>query len=433
MPAGTAIGARGVTDWAAEDLEYLGGSYAAVDAETRERRVRFFFEQERAKREARRRLDAEGNDTTLPAFDTLRARLAVPRMPTAARITGWQRQRSRVMLAAQFKAGKTTLVGNMIRSLVDGDPFLGRDNVAPIDGTLVLLDDEMGADLTDDWLSAQQIHHDDRVVPVSLRGRAASFNIIDDTVRGEWAGRLKQHGCAYLVLDNLRPMFDALGLDEHHDAGRFLVAFDALLTEAGIPEALVVHHMGHTGERSRGDSRLRDWPDVEWKLVRRDENPASPRFISAYGRDVDVPESQLDFTLEGRRLTIAGGSRQDMLTTEALDAVLSALEASGQPLSTRGIECAVAQKTTAHSRAIVRAAITVGIRTGRITTEYGPKNAILHSVRQCAEVRRECASAQVSTSAPVRRDLYSPARTRTDSDGPLTADGKPFHFDGRPT
>ena len=28
-------------------------------------------------------------------------------------------------------------------------------------------------------------------------------------------------------------MLDALGLDEHREAGRFLVAFDALLAEAG--------------------------------------------------------------------------------------------------------------------------------------------------------------------------------------------------------
>jgi hypothetical protein len=68
------------------------------------------------------------------------------------------------------------------------------------------------------------------------------------------------------------------------------VAIDELLLEAGIDEALVVHHMGHSGERARGDSRLRDWPDVEWRLMRQDDDPASPRFLTAYGRDIDVPE-----------------------------------------------------------------------------------------------------------------------------------------------
>ncbi len=358
-------------------------------AEEHERHVLFYLDQERARREARRRLDAEGHDTTPPAMETLRARLAVATLPPPARIAGWQMQHSRVMLAAQFKAGKTTLVGNLIRSLVDGDPFLGRDAVTPIDGTLVLLDNEMSAYQGDEWLREQGIRHDDRVVPVSLRGRAASFNILDDRIRGEWVRRVRDHSCSYLVLDCLRPMMDALGLDEHHDAGRFLVAFDALMAEAGIPEALVVHHMGHTGERSRGDSRLRDWPDAEWRLVRRDDNPASPRFITAYGRDIDIPESQLDFTLTGRRLLIAGGSRHDLASAEALDDVLAVLTASSAPLSARAIERGCAAAGSTHGRNLIRASIAFGIQHQYIATEPGPNRAVWHHA--------------VDTSAPVRR------------------------------
>ena len=197
------------------------------------------------------------------------------------------------MLAAQFKAGKTTLVGNYIRSKVDGDPFLGRAKVTPITGTLVLIDLEMSASQLDAWLRAQGIRDDDRVVPIPLRGQAASFNLLDESLRAQWVARLRQAHAEDLVLDCLRPVLDALGLDEQREAGRFLVAFDALPARGRIPEALVIQHMGHGNERARGDSRLRDWPDAEWRLVRRDDDPASPRFITAYGRDVDVPESQL--------------------------------------------------------------------------------------------------------------------------------------------
>jgi hypothetical protein len=31
-----------------------------------------------------------------------------------------------------------------------------------------------------------------------------------------------------------------------------LLASDELLNEAAVPEALIIHHMGHTGEPSRG-------------------------------------------------------------------------------------------------------------------------------------------------------------------------------------
>jgi hypothetical protein len=53
--------------------------------------------------------------------------------------------------------------------------------------------------------------------------------------------------------------------------------------------------MGHGQERSRGDSRLLDWPDVNWKIVKEsqsetdpDEAPGDRRFFSALGRDVNV-------------------------------------------------------------------------------------------------------------------------------------------------
>ena len=184
-------------------------------------------------------------------------------------------------------------MGNAIRSLVDDEPFLGRYAVEPVQGAVVLLDFEMSGGQLDSWLGDQRIRHDDRVVVIPLRGRAATFDILDKDVRASWARRLRAHRAVYVVLDCVRPIMDALALDEHRDAGQLLVAFDALLAESGVSEALVVHRMGHTGGRSRGDSRLRDWPDVEWRLLRRDDEPSAPRFITAYGRDVDVPETIL--------------------------------------------------------------------------------------------------------------------------------------------
>ncbi len=94
------------------------------------------------------------------------------------------------------------------------------------------------------------------------------------------------------------------------------------MLEAGIRECVLVHHMGHTGERSRGDSRFRDWPDVEWNLVRlKPDDPASPRYMRSYGPDVDVPEAQLVYDPATRALTITAGSRKDATARNALDAV----------------------------------------------------------------------------------------------------------------
>jgi hypothetical protein len=102
-------------------------------------------------------------------------------------------------------------------------------------------------------------------------------------------------GVQLAVLDCLRPAMDAPALDEHSEAGRFLTAFDELLKEANIPEALVVHHSGHGGERSRGDSRILDWADGIWNLVRENKDDLdSARFISAKGREALVATRLLD-------------------------------------------------------------------------------------------------------------------------------------------
>jgi hypothetical protein len=188
----------------------------------------------------------------------------------------------------------------------------------------------------------------------------------------------------------LRPCLDAIGLDENHDAGKFLVAFDALLAEAGISEAMVVQHMGHSNERSRGDSRILDWPDANWMLVRETADPTSTRFIKAYGRDVEQPEQRLAYDPATRRLSVDGGSRREQATVDALDAVLDVLDGATEAQSGRAIETLLDESE--HGRASIRAAIKQGIITGAIITEPGPRNAILHRRNtQCAGVRHQCA------------------------------------------
>lgn len=362
------------------------------------RRVEAAYNSERARRDARRRLaDDDRGQVDPPELVTLRDRLAQPVTVTPFRIEALQPEGSRVICAAQFKAGKTTIVGNLIRSLADGDPFLDRYHVGPIAGTVALLDFEMSAGQLSAWLRDQQIRRTDRVVVAALRGQARCFDVRDERIRAEWITRLA--GVSYLIVDCVRPILDAVGLDEHRETGAFLAGLDSLLTEAGIGECLAIHHMGHTGERSRGDSRLRDWPDVEWRLVRQNDDPASDRFFSAYGRDVDMPEARLLYDAPSRRLTITDGSRRDQVVIDVLGDVLITLDRASEPQSARAIQTALGD--TEHTRASVRSAIKQGISEGAITTEAGPRNAILH--------RRniECATSEPAQSAHSPSDSAS--------------------------
>lgn len=272
---------------------------------------------------------ADREEMRLVGLDIAKGRIAkrtadtfeLPEMPTLAdllaeddedeeyRIKGLIPAGGRIILSAPMKSGKTTLVGNLIRSLADGDDFLGTYPVTPLgeDATIAVLDTEMSKRQMKQWLRDQGMRNPQRVHPVSLRGRVGSFAIMDDTIRAQWAAQLREMNTEILILDPLGPVFDSAGVDENDNAvGQVLVAIDALAQEAGIGEVFIMHHTGHEGERARGHSKLRGWPDAEWFLRRdlRDEGDSS-RYFRAFGRDVDVPETLLSYDTDTRHLTLA--------------------------------------------------------------------------------------------------------------------------------
>ena len=331
----------------------------------------------------------EARPVELPAFVRLDRFLAEPDPEVTYRVDRLWPAGGRVLLAAQYKAGKSTVVGNILRSLADGDDLFGTYPVTVPEGRIVLIDDELHRDTLRRWLRQQGVRQQDRVDVVPIRGQLSSFDLLDDRTRDAWARRIQDAGADVLILDCLRPVLDALGLSEDKDAGRFLVAFDTLLHDADVDEGLGIHHMGHAGERSRGDSRLRDWPDAEWRIVRDkddqddQDNPAGPRFFSAYGRDVDEPEQQLALDPDGRRLTIVGGSRRESRTQTAITAVVEAVTTTPGVNST-DLRKAVREVTGGQAPEVDKAR-DAALKQGLIRTETGARGARLHYLADAPE------------------------------------------------
>lgn len=340
--------------------------------------------------EAKRRFDAKSVGPLVRSATSLTIFLAQPPNPTPMRIANLMPDGGRVVFSAPYKAGKTTAVGNLMRSLVDGDPFLDSFTVNKPARRLVLIDNELSADMVRDWLLKQGIRNTDAVADViCLRGQVSTFDILNDHRRAEWAKWLRDLGCDYLIFDCLRPVLDALGLDENHDAGKFLTAFDELLAEAQTcGDATIVHHMGHTNERSRGDSRIQDWPDAIWKLVRENaDDEFSPRYFSATGRDVEVPQGLLDYNPTTRHLAYRGTNRSDAQKqrkvtaahTEILKLLKDDQTNGGNGLSQKKIE----DDATKHpnvSRQTVRNALKAGVESGELSTWDGPRNAKMYTL-----------------------------------------------------
>lgn len=339
----------------------------------------------RIERAARAEVDAEGVAVP-PAPVTGTAFLAEPDEDVTYRITGLWPAGGNILLAAQAKAGKTTLTGSLVRSLCDGDPFLDQHHADPPPGTVFLIDAEMPRHQARRWLRAQGIRKTDRFTYQPLRGSAASFNLLLPEVRRRWAARIRAASASVLIIDPIGPILNACGIDENTaEVGTFLDhALGELLTDAEVTECAVVHHMGHSGERSRGNSRLRGWPDAEWFLVRQDDSPSSPRFFSAYGRDVDMPESRLEYDPDTRRLTIAGGSRKAAVAAAALSDLIKIICAH-PGINTRALEDALCSGDMAHSRDAGRAAVSTALREGLILRKDGPNRSKLHYPTDQAE------------------------------------------------
>lgn len=230
----------------------------------------------------------------------------------------WPAQ-GRVLLAAQAKSGKTTMVAaNLIPALVDGGEFLGRYQVEKVTRRVIYLNMEVGTRTMRRWLQDAKIDNTGAITVANLRGKAAALSLNSEAGRKKFGQWLADNDAEVVVLDPLAPVLASLGLDENSnaDVATFFAWWSEALMLGNVVDDLVVHHAGHGGERSRGASRLLDEPDAVWTLTKdadlkesTEDDPfgESPtRYLSAYGRDVDLSPEALAFDFTTRRLELTG-------------------------------------------------------------------------------------------------------------------------------
>jgi len=283
-----------------------------------ELRVRERLEHLRADAEARRRYRAEAAGPVTLDVATLAEILDRPE-PPPDRIDGLLPADGTVLLNGPRKAGKTSLMVNLARCLIDGGDFLGRYSVQPVQGTVALLNFEMSDRQVGRWAHDVGVPGD-RLVIVSLRGQVSPFTRPE--VRADLAARLARAGATFLMVDTFTRAFTGVSENDTGEVGRFLSDLELFArSEVGVREIFLTAHTGWNAERTRGSSALEGWPDAIWNL-RVDENPDNPgRYFSALGRDVDVPEDRLDGGHPGQRfMTLTGeGSRADAREAEAAE------------------------------------------------------------------------------------------------------------------
>ena len=273
-----------------------------------EKDFEFELRRSRIRRDVKRILDSEEALKTYDRFSfipNLGDELKLPEeevdwtienlIPTGANIT----------LTAQYKAGKTTLINNLAKSLADGTKFLNYFKPANHTGRVVIFNYEVSENQYRRWMKDIAIENAGNVTLVHLRGKAVPM--ISDYVRKEVVETLQSLKCQTWIVDPFARAFTGSGDENSNsDVGVFLDQLDIIKERAGVSNLILPVHTGRAQEfgidRARGATRIDDWADVRWLLKKTDDG----RFFSADGRDVMLEEQMLRFDPATRHLTLGG-------------------------------------------------------------------------------------------------------------------------------
>nr|WP_300338777.1 AAA family ATPase [Actinomyces sp.] len=352
-------------------------------AQWRAGQVALQAEQLRISAEARDIVTLEKDEATwsFPShLPTLADELALPDEDTEYLIQDVFPVDANVLLTAQYKTGKTTMVLNLLRALADGTPFLGSLAVNLDPGTRVTyLNYEVGEGMIRKWFRAQGLAHPENVSLLNVRGH--SLPVLRPHPRHQLVTYLKDTGARVLVVDPYARAFVGSGTDENDNmqAGAFLDAWDQIKEEAGVREMVMVTHTGRaTGPsgrtRARGATRVDDWADVRWALT-RDPERDTDRYLSATGRDVEWPEHLLTYDPVTRHLTATDGDRTQVRRNRVEDAVVDVVRAN-PGVGAKALEALVRDKVEdGVSATAFKAAVADARAHLRISSQPGPRGS----------------------------------------------------------
>lgn len=284
------------------------------------------------------------------------------------------------LLASQFKAGKTVLLLNLVRALVDGEPFVGRFQTC-LGARVCWLNYELTGLTAQQWLRALGFERADRADIVGLRGER---NPLASDAGREWLVRfLTERDVGFLVVDTFRGAYVGVG-DSHNDnaqVGRFTALLDQIKQEAGVSGLALSHHFGRKKhepgeEHGQGAVELDNWADTRWLLTR----DGADRFLHVEGRDGWLEESRLSFDPPTRRLWLPdddlGVARSEARESRARDALILAVR-SEPGLNARGVR-ERARGGGGVATADLDAALPKLVEEGRICVVRGAGNSKLH-------------------------------------------------------
>ena len=262
----------------------------------------------RIRRQVKSELDKADAEKLYDGFiyvETLAEELELPITEVPWTIEGIFPKGANVTLTAQYKAGKTTLINNLAKSLADGTRFLNYFKAPEHEGRVVIFNYEVSENQYRRWMKDIAIERSEMVTLVHLRGKAVPLK--SDYVQKEVVELLQTLNATTWIVDPFARAFTGSGDENSNsDVSVFLDMLDIIKERAGVSNLVLPVHTGRAQEfgidRARGATRIDDWADVRWLLKKTDDG----RFFSADGRDVMLEEQMLRYDDATRSLTLGG-------------------------------------------------------------------------------------------------------------------------------
>ena len=251
------------------------------------------------------------------------------------------------LLAAAFKAGKSTLIVALLRALEIGEPFAGFEAAKT---SAVCLSEEPASAVLEK-VDAFGV----RETVFLTRGDFNPALAFGDYVR-EAAATAKRRGARLLVIDTFS-RFSRLGADGEKDAGAVQGVIEHALAAAGqgLAVLVVTHHRkaeGEDGQQIRGSTALPAAADVLIEVRRLRDEPRSPfRALSCQSRFRETPTEEVVLELRGDRYLRAGSPevvRQDAARVRVRRILADAKE----PLTREQVVESAGGKREANARAL---------------------------------------------------------------------------------
>lgn len=269
--------------------------------------------------------------------------------PIKQRIPKLLTMRSNVLVNAYRKAGKTSLMMDLMASMTSDEDFLGTLSCVKLEGPCVYMNIELEQSMLRQYAQANGIEKDnDAALFLDYCGRMSQFKLADDEWRDDFADALYDIGAAALIIDPIHPVIAMGGGDSNsNDEGRYTMELlGEIRRSAELDHLFVVDHTGHQDKtRARGASSKEDWADVLWNVQSAGDGTEG-RTLTAVGRG--VADHKITYQLDHGRLHTMEKDYKDGKVTAA-GAVRAALISAGKALTSQEIQAATGLSSTTVS------------------------------------------------------------------------------------